>query len=271
MPDETLLADDIAREAVQNSLLVPFDATRLKGASYELAAGRTIIIVHAEDEGITPIDLEVKLTWEIPPGRAAILYSLEQVEMPVNMKGRLSMKSSIATKLLLFAGGPVDPGYRGHLFLPLANLSDAPITITYGERIVTVEFIRLGSDAQPYSARRFDSIPPERLPTPPQDVVYDLGRVTAELVSLRSGFEEVQRAVKLQEPTLEATSRIVDVVVLGALAGIGAGAAAGGILALFTQVAEPWNFVTGGLAAVAMLTAATIAALRPLPRSTPKP
>ncbi len=262
MPDHTLLADEIESEAVENGLLVPFDHNRLKGASYDLAAGRTIVIVEPETEGITPIDLEVKHSREIPPGRAAILYSLEKVRMPVGMKGRLSMKSSVATKLLLFAGGPIDPGYKGHLFLPLANLSDVPIRITYGEAIVTAEFVRLGQDAQPYSDEEFDSIPNERLPVPPRQPVFDPTELTGAVKKLQLEIQTLRAAVQPLETNINATSRIVDAVVLGALAGIGAGIAGGGIIALFTQVPDPWNIVTGVFATLTGLGAAMLWAFR---------
>jgi dCTP deaminase len=263
MPDETLLRQEIHHEAVNNGLLRPFDPDGLRGASYDLRVGRTVVIVNPENDGITPIDLEVKGTWDLPPGRAAILYSLERVRLPNDMKGRLSIRSRIATRLLNFPGGPIDPGYSGHLFLPLANLSDVPIAIEYGQPIVTVEFVRLGRETTPYPHQDLDSIPKERLPAPPPEPVFDLTKLTAAVVKLESEYEQLRISVEPLQGRVESTGRIVDWVMLAAVGGLGAGAVAGGILALATRLDSPWSAIVvavgigGGLLAIAAWIAAS--------------
>jgi len=243
MGDKTLLKQDIKRAAEEFGLLDPFVEERLGGASYDIASGQTIIIV--SEEGLNPIDLQILEEYEIPPGRTAILKSQEKVMMPRKMKGRLSLKAREAAKLLFFAGGPIDPGYRGYLFLPIANLSDAPVKITYGQPIVTAEFTWLEQEAEPYSDEVFESVPRYRLPPIPPAPVHSLSKLTGMVDQHRSQILALQRVQEAQQPTLDATSRIVDFVVLGAVAGVGAGIAAGGIVGLFTQVPEPWNIAAG--------------------------
>ena len=167
-----------------------------------------------------------------------------------------SLRARQAAKLLFFAGGPIDPGYKGYLFLPIANLSDVPIEIRYGECIVTAEFVRLSKEAEPYSDMAFNSIPEDRLPAVPPTPIHTLARLTTIADKHDKDIDDLRRALEVQEPTLAATTRIVDFVVLGAMAGVGAGVALGGIVGVFTQVPDPWN-VVGGFGAVGV--AATIA------------
>jgi len=234
MPDATLISKEIKKAVQQEGLLTPFDEGRLKGASYDFAVGRTIIIVHPRSEGgIVAIDLAVCKSWQVPPGRAAIVYSLESVNMPHNMKGRLALRSRLATKLWFFAGGQIDPGYKGCLYLPLANLSDVPLSLTYGEPVVSGEFVRIGERTWPYSSETFCSIPEDRLPEPPPEIVYNVADLTTLVTELQSHIEKLRGAIGKMEPRMEATTMIVNGVVLAAIAGILAGVVAGAIISLF--------------------------------------
>jgi deoxycytidine triphosphate deaminase len=244
--DETLVAEDIRVEATENGLINPFFEHHLRGASYDLAAGSSLIIVRPESEGgLLWIDLEGQNTWSIPPGRTAILKTLEKVSVPLNMKGRLSLRAWVAAKLLTSPGGQIDPGYRGYLFLPLVNLGDVPITITYGETIVTAEFVRLSRNTTPYSDLQFDSIPQDRLPDAPATAVYSVETMSTLVDKLTAQIGKLERAQELQQPMIDATARVADFAVLGAVAGTVAGAIGGGIVAVFTQMPEPWNVAVG--------------------------
>jgi len=240
MSDQTLLLDDIKNAVTELNLLEPFDETRLRGASYDFAAGRTIVIINPRSEGgITPIDLEVKGECAIPPGRATIVQSLESVNMPLNMKGRLSLRSRLASKLWFFAGGPIDPGYKGYLFLPLANLSDVPLVLKYGEPLVSGEFIRLQRETKAYPDTEdtpYTSIPADRLPEPPPEVVYNVTILTTLVIQLQTQAEQLQEALESLEPEVKATSRVVDWVLLAAIGGILGGVVAGGVLAILLAI-----------------------------------
>lgn len=255
MSDETLIGSEIGVAASQEHLLEPFDQGRIRGASYEIRAGRTIIIAYSDSEGgVSPIDLEVKREWSIPPGHTAILYSLERVTLPLDMKARLSLRARLATKLLLFAGGLVDPGYQGYLFLPLANLSDSPIEIRYGDPIVTAEFVRIGKQAQPYSTESFESIPHDRLPSVPPERVSDLIELTRLTSQHAALLANLAKTIEAQNPLVQANTRIVDTMTGALITGVGAGAALATILTLFTRLPDPWNWWSGaGATAIALV------------------
>ncbi len=169
--DKTLLDADIRRVATENKLLDPFQPDVLKGASYDLRVGRTAIVVLPEHEGgYVKIDVERVGNLEIPTGRSAVIYSLERVNLPANMKGRMSLRSYFAIKGLLFNGGVIDPGYKGYLFFTVVNLGPSPVRLTYEERFVTTEFVRLGQPASTIynDGVRILEVPPEKLPPLPK-------------------------------------------------------------------------------------------------------
>lgn len=148
MADETLLDADIRREAQEHNLLNPFSKDVLKGASYDIRVGKIAIVVLPEREGgYVKVDVERDGSLEIPVGRSAVIYSLEKVYLPADMKGRLSMRSYYAIKGLLYNGGIIDPGYRGYLFFTITNMGPSPVNLAYGERFVTTEFVRMGRPA----------------------------------------------------------------------------------------------------------------------------
>jgi hypothetical protein len=68
---------------------------------------------------------------------------------------------------LLWVGGPqVDPGYAGHLFCPIYNLSDKPVTPRVGDPIAVIDFVK----TTPFEKGRPKS---ELYPFPPNKLVME--------------------------------------------------------------------------------------------------
>jgi len=67
---------------------------------------------------------------------------------------------------LLCVGGPqVDPGYVGHLFCPIYNLSDRPVTLRFGEELALMDFVKTTpfNIQKPETELRRYRHPPKRL------------------------------------------------------------------------------------------------------------
>ena len=59
------------------------------------------------------------------------------------MIARWDIRVNLAYEGLLWVGGPqVDPGYVGHLFCPIYNLSDKEVTLRLGDTIAIIDFIK---------------------------------------------------------------------------------------------------------------------------------
>jgi hypothetical protein len=75
--------------------------------------------------------------------QVVVIQTLERINLPRNMIARWNIKVSRAYQGLIWAGGPqVDPGYQGHLFCPIYNLSERAVTLHYGEQIAVIDFIK---------------------------------------------------------------------------------------------------------------------------------
>lgn len=224
------MREDIAQ--LGDSLLTPFNDSCLKVASYDIRVGSLVVLAYPkEDGGIKATDLlavEGEDTVTIPPGQACVVRSLEKIQMPLHMKGRLSLRSYWATQLLSYTGGPIDPGYNGFLFFPITNISDSPVSLRYGEPLVTAEFIRLATPASsPYHKEEIVTL--RNPPGIPAKKPYNPVEMTIKI-------EQLDRRADSWEPLIESTRRIMDAVLLALVAGVAAGAIAGSIVYAFTEL-----------------------------------
>jgi dCTP deaminase len=83
------------------------------------------------------------------PGEFVLGSTLEHVEVPDDLVGRLEGKSSLGRIGLLIhsTAGYVDPGWKGHLTLELSNVSGLPITLYHRMKIGQISFLRLTTPA----------------------------------------------------------------------------------------------------------------------------
>ena len=135
-----LLSDQIALHAEKYGLIAPLDPDLLKPAAYELRIGELCSIGGERRVLYNGPGTESELT--IEPFEVAVIQTLERLNMPRYLIARWNVRVRWAYEGLLWVGGPqVDPGYKGHLFCPLYNLSDKPVTLKYGDAIAAIDFV----------------------------------------------------------------------------------------------------------------------------------
>ena len=104
------------------------------------------------------------------PGEFVLGSTYEQVTLPDDVAARLEGKSSLGRLGLLThaTAGFVDPGFRGHVTLELANVATLPIKLYPGMKIGQLCFFRLSSPAEhPYGSAKYGSrYQGQRGPTP---------------------------------------------------------------------------------------------------------
>jgi len=243
MADETLIDKEICE--MGNQLLDPFDPECVKGASYDIRVGSAVRVpspnvggnVQWVALGIPPLEESVS----IPPGSTCIIQSLEKVHVPKYMKGRLALRAFHARRLFFFPGGVIDPGYDDYLFLPIANLGDTPIELKYGEAVVSAEFTKLNKEAVPYQRSKE---PPHAISEHP--IVFDRVKLSKEVEEHGESIEKIKNRLDSSEILASASQRILDLVVLAAVAG--------GVIAmmviLFPSLSFPWNTIAVGVGAI---------------------
>jgi dCTP deaminase len=89
------------------------------------------------------------------PGEFVLAVTMERVEIPDDLVGRLDGKSSLGRLGLIVhsTAGFVDPGFKGRLTLELHNIINLPVTLYYKMPVSQLSFTRLTTPAEkPYGA-----------------------------------------------------------------------------------------------------------------------
>lgn len=120
------------------ALIHPFDEDRLRSAAYELRVGDE----YQRDGNRHRLTDDPGDVIEIPPFGAAVVKTMELINMPRFLAGRLNIKVEWAQQGMMWIGGPmVDPGYVGHLYCPVFNLSNNEIELERGQPFGTIDFL----------------------------------------------------------------------------------------------------------------------------------
>lgn len=138
-----LLSNEIENYVRDFRLIFPFSKKNLKPASYKLTVGNE----YALGGKIRPkLGKNRENEIKIPPFEVAIIKTREIINMPRFLIGRWNIRVTQAYRGLLWVGGPqVDPGWVGHLFCPIYNLSNREVVLKLGEELATIDFVRTTS------------------------------------------------------------------------------------------------------------------------------
>jgi deoxycytidine triphosphate deaminase len=150
-----LLSDQIKKCVIDFDLIKPFDErAQLKAASYRLTVGER----YALGGEISSLSRDGQI--KIDPFQVVVIQTRERINMPRNMIARWNIKVSQAYRGLVWVGGPqVDPGYVGYLFCPIYNLSDRQVTLSFGEEVAVIDFVKTSAFSK--GCKEFER-PPKR-------------------------------------------------------------------------------------------------------------
>ena len=150
-----LLSDQIKHLVDQCKLIDPYNPKNLKPAGYELTVGDEYYLggeYHNFDEASHGNSII------IPPFEVAVIKTHETVCLPRFLIARWNLRVRHAYKGLLWVGAArVDPGYAGHLFCPIYNLSDRPVSLPKGENLALIDFVK----TTPFDANRCEVYEPK--------------------------------------------------------------------------------------------------------------
>jgi len=132
------------------SLIQPLDEEQLKPASYHLSVGGCCRIM-GDDRILTETDRYLR----IPPFGVAIVSTFEVLNIPNFLIARWNLRVQRVYDGLIWTGSlQVDPGYSGHLFCPIFNLSTKTVTLEYREPVFTIDFVRTTRETEPRKVER---------------------------------------------------------------------------------------------------------------------
>ncbi|GGC91973.1 dCTP deaminase [Halopseudomonas salina] len=137
-------------------LIHPFSDEQLRPSSYDLTVGDEYYI--EEGNGALTVEtqnLKKKQTLIIPPHAICFLLAAETINLPADVTAKVSLRMThIYAGMMLTTQPPFDPGYSGKVIVMLHNFSSSPVCIKSGERIATIEFMRLESGVTNLRAHR---------------------------------------------------------------------------------------------------------------------
>lgn len=145
-----VISDEAIKEAIKKKELIisDFSEDLLQPASYDLRVGRKAI-KSTTDRDSPLVDLEKERILQIGTGEFVEVLTLEKLELPNTISGRIGIRSYFTRKGLVFFAGPqIDPGFKGHLSISLFNTGPRPVIMKYGEPFCTVEFSKLDKPAR---------------------------------------------------------------------------------------------------------------------------
>lgn len=139
-----LVDKDIEKLTGDIKLIRPFDRSLLQGASYDMRIGGKYIRGGVSRELISP-EISIKLE----PGEFVVLSTYEYLALPQNLVGHNGLMSDWAKQgLVCLFGAQIDPGFHGHLFVPVFNAGDGPVLIQLHTPFFTVEFTNTTQPAE---------------------------------------------------------------------------------------------------------------------------
>ena len=149
--------------------LEPLDMGLLQPSSFDVRLDRFFrlfdnhkyaYIDPREEQGDLTRFVEVKAdeAFILHPGEFVLGSTYEFVTLPDNIAARLEGKSSLGRLGLLThsTAGFVDPGFKGHVTLELANVSNLPIKLWPGMKVGQLCFFQLSSPSEtPYGSEKY--------------------------------------------------------------------------------------------------------------------
>lgn len=126
---------ELFRERLEpDSIVTPGNPERIKQGCYQLAVGREVCITDQSDETQKIILENDDVTAVIPPGQFGLLTTEEEVSVPADAIGFISIRFKHKAKgLINVSGFHVDPGFRGRLKFSVYNAGSQSVALQRGD------------------------------------------------------------------------------------------------------------------------------------------
>jgi dCTP deaminase len=145
-----ILTDHKIQEAFDNGDIIidPFEQKQLQPATYDMRVGAEAVTSSSKE--LRKLDEKGFIIFQ--PGDFGFIITLEKINLSPNYAARFGLRSALARKGLSATTGPqIDPGYEGRLILGITNLTPNPVTLSYGQDLISIEFHELPGPAKhPY-------------------------------------------------------------------------------------------------------------------------
>lgn len=152
VPCSTLSSEHIADYICATGLIFPFNPERIKTASYEIRAGGSFFYwINEKGDSNSKNKSRKKYSYDVSKFQyieiPANSISFVGIDCKLRLPNYIAMRFNLHIKhvhrgLLLGTGPIVDPGFEGHLLIPLHNLTNSPYRIQVGDGLIWTEFTK---------------------------------------------------------------------------------------------------------------------------------
>ena len=128
-----LNSEDILHACQNQDLVIdPFDESHLQPTSYDISVSQFF-----DDGELRDFD-----SLRVEHLQSRNLVALELLAFPLDMIGHMNIRSTFRRRGLMGDLGRIEAGWRGRLVIEVFSTKE-PIVIDNGERLATIEFVRL--------------------------------------------------------------------------------------------------------------------------------
>lgn len=143
IPPALLNSADIDDYVRATGMIWPYYPDKLKSASYEAQIGK-LAIFWKDGEKKQEIDLERENEVFLEPNSLIYLATLPFFRLPDYMALRFNLRITNVHQGLLLGTGPlVDPGFEGHLLIPVHNFTTNTYKFEYKSDFIWIEFTKI--------------------------------------------------------------------------------------------------------------------------------
>lgn len=170
-----------------------YDLSCVNQASYDLRLGCEAYLVGSDAPVRLSIDEEY-LT--IAPGEFAILTTEEQIDVPRNIVGFISLRNRFKMEgLTNISGFHVDPTFKGNLIFAVNNAGPSDVRLRYRQPTFTIIFAEAKGEIgppRPEQAKPLKGIPLE--------FVQTLGGSSVTIIKLKKDIDELRTRMLIYAP-----------------------------------------------------------------------
>jgi dCTP deaminase len=164
-----------------------FNPDLVREACYDLCVGDEVFL----SEKQVPNRLnEQSRHVVLPPGQFALIKTFEEIFIPPELIGLLSIRSRYKFQgLINISGFHVDPSFRGHLIFSVQNVGPNDIRLEYKEPTFMLMFAELKPGADAQRKKAYDRIPLE--------FMAQLGGPSVNLATLKKELDRASLSIKI--------------------------------------------------------------------------
>jgi deoxycytidine triphosphate deaminase len=143
IPTALLNSSDFYNYVAATGMVCPFEEEHLKAASYSIRIGDQVVYFN-DSEGFSEILLGDNQPFKVPANSITFIKTKEVFRLPPYIAMRFNLKINNVHRGILLGTGPlVDPGFEGHLLIPLHNLTTNTYYFHEDETFVWAEFTKI--------------------------------------------------------------------------------------------------------------------------------